>query len=336
MATDLYSFAKDLYREFGPPKAMGQSAKSPSIPHFFLLRKFLDEQDLAILFNTKRCRYNCHFCALPAKSSLEFISGEHIAEQFLYVLQEVKHALGLVDRLTIANEGSVFDGSTFPFDTLLNIVHTATALPNIRRLVFETRLEFLRDEALESIRQVGVGVLDILTGFESLDRRIRDEVLVKREPLDVFLTGLDVIARHRASLTTYVLFKPCPDMSDQEATSEARASIEFLRDQCNQRGIPLTIRLNPMYAARGTRWRAVAESTPSYSPPRLTDVLDLAREMQALGTRVYLGLTSEGLSEAPYTYRGRDDFATGLLKLGILNNTRPSFSESVGKTEGGT
>lgn len=322
MSSDLCDRINVLYRHFGPPKPMGSAGESTRLPHFFLLRKFLGEQDLAILFNTKRCRYNCAFCALPLKSSLTEIPADEIRAQFLYVAEEVKHALGLIDRITIANEGSVFDQETFPFDVLLEIAASTRSLPSVRRLVFETRLEFLNIEPLKEMRRTCMKEIEILTGFESADKQVRDVVLSKREPLDVFLRGLDIVGESKSALTAYVLFKPIPNMSDQEAIDEARSSIAFLREACALRQIPITIRLNPMYAAQGTRWRSIAESSPSYSPPRLSDVLEVAREARARGTPTYIGLTSEGLAEIPFTYRGREDFSSSLLREAILNNTR--------------
>jgi len=71
-----------------------------------LLRRFLTDTDLAILFNTRRCRYQCKFCNLPAKSTTDFVSVEDVISQFDGVFAEVKHAAGVIDRLTIANGNS--------------------------------------------------------------------------------------------------------------------------------------------------------------------------------------------------------------------------------------
>ncbi len=319
---DLESFVEKSYRSFGPPKAMGGGADTVHEPHFFLLRKFLGEQDLAVLFNSKRCRYSCDFCALPHKSSAKPVSGEDLRSQFRFVIHEVRHALGLIDRLTIANEGSVFDPATFPLDSLLEIAASARKLPNVRRVVFESRLEFVNDENLLASRAACQKTINVLTGFETLNEQVRDEVLGKQEPIDTFLHGLDVLEAAGAELTAYVLFKPVPTMSDDEAIQEARDSIAYLVAESAKRSIDLTIRLNPMYAARGTPWRKAAENASElYQPPRLSDVLGLARESADAGAKIYIGLTSEGLADESYTYRAREDFASSLLRQAILHNT---------------
>jgi archaeosine synthase beta-subunit len=310
-----------LYREFGPPKPMGSSAPALDRPHFFLHRNFLGEQDLAILFNTKRCQYNCRFCALPRKSSKEWIGPEWVNAQFHHVVHELKHSIGVMDRLTIANEGSVFDETTFPAESLMEIVRASRALPRIRKLVIESRLEFVTVDRLRQVQAESGKRLDVLTGFETHDPALRDRILGKKEPLDGFLAGLDRLAEAGCELTTYVLFKPSPLMTDDEAREEAERSMDYVSREAASRGIPLIIRLNPMYVARGTPWARLAEKTPDYQPPRLTDVLELAARKKAEGMRVYVGLTSEGLADDPGTYRSRDDFSSKLIKIGIIYNS---------------
>ncbi len=224
------------YNAHGSHKAMGSSSPSQVEPHFFLVRSFLGEIDIAILFNTKRCRYQCTFCSLPAKSSEEFIPADDIAAQYLGVLDRVKYAIGVLERLTIANEGSVLDVQTFPHSTLLEIVESSSALPGMTRVVIESRLEFVDVETLQDLRRLSGGKsIDVLTGFESADSRIREGILGKRESLDRFLVGLDRVAEAGCALTAYVLYKPDPRMTDEEAYLEAERSIDFLDEQTRRR-----------------------------------------------------------------------------------------------------
>lgn len=310
-----------LYRTYGPSKQMGNSTSDPQRPHFFLHRNFLGEQDLAIIFNTKRCQYQCNFCALPYKSSVNWVETESILAQFESVITEIKHSLGVLDRLTIANEGSVFDERTFSTEALFEIIKSVTRLPRLTKIVMETRLEFVDTKRLQELKTMSGKKIDILTGFETLDEHIRENILGKREPLESFQLGLDRIAACESELTTYVLLKPSPHMSDAQAISEAERSIDYVAENCNQRNIPFTIRLNPMYVAEKTSWARLAKSLKDYKPPKLTDVIALADKKKSEGIKVYLGLTSEGLSDSQNTYRGREDFSTKLLKQAIIANT---------------
>lgn len=307
--------ARRLYDEFGQRKRMGGSALDSRTPHYFLLRTFLGDNDLAVLLNTKRCRYNCPYCELPAKSSKKWISAEDILAQFLYILHEVKHALSILDRVSLSNEGSVLDTTTMPMEALVAIARCVYELRRVRTLVLETRLEFVSVDVIQEIQRAAPRLtLNILAGFETQDAKIRTEILDRRESLETVLTGLDGVAETGATLGAYVLFKPSPAMSDDEAFVEADRTIDYLAGECRRRHISLYIRLNPMYVATGSKWGELAAATPDYQPPRLTDVMRLAEKKAREGVPIYIGLSTEGLGENWGTYLAREDYSPGLVR----------------------
>jgi archaeosine synthase beta-subunit len=75
-----------------------------------------------------------------------------------------------------------------------------------------------------------------------------------------------------------------------------------------------------MYVAKGTAWARRINTIENYQPPRLSDVISLAEKKRAESLPVYLGLTSEGLSDQRNTYRGSEDFTTTQLKQAIIMN----------------
>lgn len=320
---------RNIYKAHGPRKPMGIPAIDSKHPHFFLVRRFLEEADLAILFNTKRCRYQCKFCNLPAKSTKSFVTSEDITSQFIFVLECIKHSIVIIDRVSMANEGSVFDYETFPRDVLFKIAKSTSIVPSITKLVFESRLEFINSDDLIELKNSTNKTIEILTGFETLDNHIRDNVLHKEETVDSFINGLEIIAKSQSSLTTYVLYKPSQDMNDEDAFNEAEKSIDFLIYQTRRLKIPLCIRLNPMYAAQGTQWENCANKIVEYKPPKLSDVLSLAIKKDKEGIPIYIGLTSEGLALEKNTYRAREDFTPTLLKRAIMWNRRKIKTSSI-------
>jgi radical SAM enzyme (TIGR01210 family) len=312
---DLASHVRDLYDRFGQRKEMGNGSNAVDRPHFFLLRTFLGENDLLVILNTKRCRYQCAFCTLPAKSSKTWIPDDQIVAQFRHVAEELRHALSVVDRVTLSNEGSILDETTLGRSALDTVASAIGQMRRVRHLEVETRLEFVDPHRLRDLASlVPRARLGILTGFETVSQRIREHYLKKQQSIDEFLSGLDKAAHANVSLTAYVLFKPDPGMTDQEATIEARESIRFLARECGQREMPLTVRLNPMYLATGSRWAREAEADGSYLPPRLTDVMRIAEEQVAEGVPVYIGLSTEGLAGDKGTYAGREDYRAGLIR----------------------
>jgi len=314
---------RKLYNRYGQSKPLsGSRQKNTKKPYFFLHRTFLREQDLVIIFNTKRCRYNCYFCSLPSVCSPFFVSGDDILAQFEYVVNEVKHSLGVLNRITISNNGSVLDEGTMPAHSLFRIARCVREIRRIRTIVLESKLEFISHRTIDKIKEADQrSKLSILTGFETLNRHIRDEVLGKREPLETFEAGLNKVAESGVDLTAFVLYKPSPTMEDSAAYAEANSSIEYLVRQCDKRNIDLTVRLNPMYAAKNSKWASIALATLDYKPPRLTDVLQLAIAKSNEGIPIYVGLSTEGLDLERGSYRYREDYSAELLKKVILFNS---------------
>jgi archaeosine synthase beta-subunit len=198
----------------------------------------------------------------------------------------------------------------------------------VRRIDLETRIEFADPGRLRQLQELAPrATLGVLTGFETQDQHIRDDILMKSEPLDAFLQGLDNVQQAGAALTSYVLFKPDPQMSDAGARDEAMKTIGFLAEECADRGIDLTIRLNPMYRAVGSGWARRADSAPEYQPPRLTDVMYVAQQAADMGVKIYIGLSAEGLAKDDGTYRARDDYLPALIKqVKLFNDGRSRFS----------
>lgn len=317
---DLATHVAHLYNAYGQRKEMGRPSPALNVPHFFLLRTFLGGNDLLVILNTKRCRYQCTFCTLPAKSPRTWIPDDYVIAQFRYVTDELKHALSIVDRVTLSNEGSMLDESTVGQPAVDAILSAIARMRRVRRIELETRMEFVRSRRLQELAALAPRAgLGILTGFETVNERIR-KLLGKREPLATVLAGLDRLAEAGASLTAYVLFKPHPEMADVEAVEEARASIEFLGKECANRGLPLTVRLNPMYRASGSRWARLASASRSYAPPRLTDVMKVAEEEVQRGIPVYIGLSTEGLTDDQGSYTWRDDYSPQLIRYVKLFN----------------
>lgn len=310
----------DILKNYGQNKVMGSSANSTKFPHYFLLRNFLGYIDLLSIFNTRRCQHQCFFCSLPAKSDNKDISVEDISQQFLYIIEEVKHSLEIIDRITLSNDGSVFDTKTFPKEALLNILYMVKPLRHISTLVFETRLEYFSVDLVSELQEIAGRKIkfNILTGFETKNAYIRDNILNKRETIDQFLRGLDNVALAKCDLTAYMLYKPSPLMTDDEAYEEAEETFNFLDRETSSRGIKLSVRVNPMYSATGSKWSELARNTPMYQPPKLTDVIKFVNRKVDLGLPIYIGLSSEGLNSGEGMYKAREDFSKEILKT-VLN-----------------
>mgnify|MGYP000991019025 CR=1 FL=1 len=237
------------------------------------------------------------------------------------VLNKYAAALHVVERITLSNDGSILDERTFPPSLLDELVKGLQALPALRRISLETRPEFITMAWLDRLRESSVkAVLDFLVGLETVDDRLRQVVLGKSVARTSFENALDMLASYpNVAVTSYILVKPAREMTDQDALDEACATIDYLHKQTLARGLPLSIRLNPMYVAPGTLWGADATER-GYVAPRLSDVLAAARHAEKLKVPSYIGLSSEGIPGEHATYRDREDFNKTLLKEAIAWN----------------
>lgn len=320
----LGAYVRNEYELWGPSKPMiGLGKLEPTEPKYYLLRKFAGENDLLVILNTQRCGYQCWHCTLPFNSSREAIGASDIMEQFRGVAEKHGPALSIIEKVTLSNDGSVLDEATMAHEALTGIVAAIGEMRRVRRIDLETRLEYVRSERLGELNKLAKRAsVGILTGFETVDEDIREGVLKKRESLVAFRSGLDVLGEAETPLTAYVMFKPDPAMTDEHAIVEAQASIDFLAAEASQRGIPLMVRLNPTYRAIGSRWAQIADATPNYQPPRLSDVMKVAQASRGSGVPTYIGLSVEGRADTG-TYRDREDyqqFGHNLIKQATLFN----------------
>jgi radical SAM enzyme (TIGR01210 family) len=321
---NLAQITKQMYAAFGQRKPMGSSTE-PSLvePYYFLLRPFLDKNDLLVILYTKRCVYHCAFCQLPSNKSKSLVSAENIEKQFEFVINEVKHSLSIIDRITLSNDGSILDSSTLPTSALYSIIASIKELKRVKTLVLETRLEFIDKEVIRKIQSYSSQnlVIDILTGFETHDDEIRKIILSKGETVEKFLSRLNNVSELGLNLTCYVLYKPSPKMNDDDAYKEASRTIDFLIQECYSRNIQLTLRLNPMYIAKGSK---LADSLDllTYKPPKLTDIMRLAEEKKKTCERIYIGLSTEGLDVSGKNYTSREDYSDSLIRPILLFNSQ--------------
>lgn len=312
---DISQLTRKLYKQFGQSKPMTQDE-----PCYFLQRNFKGRQDMLIIFKSFPCRFKCKYCNLSNQVWDDKIG---LIDQFAFVVEQLKHSLSVIDRVTLSNNGSMLDPNTISLQELEEVLQAIKQIKNVSTVVVETHLCFINDGLLETIIEcLGSIKLNILTGFETLDENIMSKKLGKQRICSEFERQLDVIADCGCDFTAYILYKPDQAMTDDEAYEEAFRSAAYLIKECRRRKIDLTLRINPMFAAYGTEWAALAKKTPLYSPPRISDVYRLALELNK-SVPTYIGLSTEGKNEQWGSYRINTDFKQELL-LDIIhfNNER--------------
>lgn len=312
---DIKEYTRNIYKKYGQSKSMDNQNE----PCFFLHRNFKGEQDLLIIFKTPPCQSNCKYCGLSSKESN---CSTSLCEQFTYVINEMRHSLSILDRITLSNNGSMLNTNTVSRKELMSILDSIAQIKNISRVVIETDLKFINDATILELKNVLPGIhLNFLTGFETLNEKIMQQSLGKYRNSEEFEKKLSILAKENCELTSYILYKPDQFMDDEMAYQEAIKSIEYLECQCKKRNLPLTIRINPMFAAKGTIWGEIARNSVEYSPPKLSDIFSLAKEIQKR-ISVYIGLSLEEKNEPWGSYRVHSDVTKKLILDIIRFNTK--------------
>jgi len=283
-------------------------------PVSLVIRDFLGEREAVIVLYTKRCAYQCSFCTLPSVGSHSVVRLGEMAGQLVKAREFVEAFGEPVSRVALGNEGSLLDERTFPADQLRLTMNFAQALPGAREIIIETRPEFVDEATLARLRDWrGRCALSLKIGLESRDDHIREAILDKRMRLSDFESAVHRIATHGHSLECYVLLKSHPGHTDEEARAEAISTCDYVKRLCAIAAVPLTLRINSMYMAKGSRWARLARQS-GWTPPSVFDIAEVMWAVRGTRVRVFAGVSEEGLSTADGHFESRADFEPWALR----------------------
>ena len=258
-----------------------------------------------VIFYTQACRWErCLGCNLPSTAARKHIDFRSIMRQVdnLFRLAEVIKREKEIRKIIVSNQGSILDEDTFSTTALLYLVAKCNMhLPNLDVFCLETRAEYVDDEELEILaRALKEGdtptVLEVAIGFEAFDDELRNKVFHKGLPLRVFEELIERLARHKFHAKCYFMFKPVPNMTNDEAIADIKAALDYLSKLEDR--VPdaeISMHLNPTYAARGTDLE-IALLDGTFIPPLLRHVVQAVKHAEGSGIPVFVGLDDEGLA----------------------------------------
>ena len=104
-------------------------------------------------------------------------------------------------------------------------------IPHVKRLIIESRPEFISDEILDEIEEIMTDtVVEIGVGVETSNELLRDLVLNKGVTTeDLKIAGSRFRNRKNIKMLAYILVNP-PFLTEAEAIEDAVKSLEFARD----------------------------------------------------------------------------------------------------------
>lgn len=281
-------------------------AHDPNRPADMWFQESNEGQILFVVFYTQACRWSrCLGCNLPARMSQKHVSYQAIMAQidWLFSQPEVVQRYAALKKVIISNNGSVLDEKTFSSTALMYLIAKLNLhLSSLSVLTLETRVEYVDPAELEFMARAlqegqTAANLELAIGFEAFDERIRNRVFNKGLSLERFEGLCRMMAPYDYQLKCYLMQKPVPGMTDQEAIQDIHQAIDYLGRKAAQHGVRISLHLNPTYVAFGTALERSFKNG-EYSPPRLRDVARAALHGEGKGISIFLGLSDENLALA--------------------------------------
>jgi len=259
---------------------------------------------LFVVYYSGACTYKiCFGCALPSLSSETPIESHRLIAQTDHVFDDLlfgKEKDGF-SSVFLSNNGSLFDKPTFSATALHHAISRCLGeMPKLKRIVLETRAEFIDGAKLSAINELlseyGSDVrIEIALGVEIFDEKLRNKVTKKGLTNRGLQRCIDLLGQYDMDLRCYFMLKPHPSMSDQDAYDDITGALDLLDEMSEKSGTRIVMHLNPTYAAIGTELET-ALADGSYTPPRLEELATFVEENDHRRTRIHIGLNDEGLA----------------------------------------
>jgi radical SAM enzyme (TIGR01210 family) len=261
---------------------------------------------LMVALTTSGCSYarspggGCAFCGfrnLTAKG--DPVGAEDIIAQFGHAMVEsLEGGADPVEEIDLYNSGSFLDEADVPFPAAEAIFRKIASKPSLRKILIESRPEFVigGKEHLLALKHMGAGkILTVGMGLETWRDDIRMDILKKGFTRARFEEAAAILAATGVTLLAYVLLKP-PGFTEGEAINDVRDTITYLEELGRKLALPIKIALQPMFVPAHTPLEELYRQG-TYTPPRLWSVIEVLRATRATPLEIEVALSDEGLAE---------------------------------------
>jgi archaeosine synthase beta-subunit len=178
------------------------------------------------------CKANggCTMCGFWNETARgrEIVTVEAFVNQFQNVLN--RFDLQRYPVLGLYNAGSFLQEQEIPFTAVERIFHLASRhLPDLRRVVIESRVEYITMEKLERLQNIlgNNTELAIGMGFDSENEIVRNLIINKGVSKEGFERAIEITRQLDVQSIVYVLLKP-PFLTEREAIEDAVESTRYV------------------------------------------------------------------------------------------------------------
>ena len=187
---------------------------------------------LNVYIKTVPCRHAfeegaCTMCGfIKATVGKRKITVENIIAQFNKAYVKIAGNFPVV---ALYNAGSFLDERQIPYDARVEILSKLAGDPSIKKVVMESRPEFVKKEVAEQVRKMLPDKdIEIGIGLETRSDYIREKCINKRFDRKMFEEAVGILTDEKINIVpfAYVLLKP-PFLNEKEAIDEAERTIKY-------------------------------------------------------------------------------------------------------------
>jgi radical SAM enzyme (TIGR01210 family) len=255
---------------------------------------------LTVILRTVGCQWRkCTMCSFWQESA-DVTQAD--------ILAQLEHALrNSPDEefiLKIFTSGSFLDEREISNETRKAIAAMVRNRTGIRKLIVETRPEFVSAAKIEDLQ--GVENLELAIGLETADDFIRSNYIKKGFSFDDYKNAGDIVLDSGATVKTYLLLKP-PFVSEKKAIEDVITSAELVSNYSS------TISLNlcniQKYTLLESLWRR-----GYYRPPWLWSAVEAIKAIKKRNIVVMSDPVGAGHKRGPHNCGSCDREITEAIK----------------------
>ena len=205
-------------------------------------------------------------------------AGQRVELDEMYVLQyqAAVQEHGLAPIVCIYNEGNMLNERELPPNQLRAIVGDLSA-KGVKRLVLESRPEYITKEALQLVRgAAGQMEVEIGIGMESANDLIRNGLFLKAMTRRAYARAVRRLKSEGFLALAYVILKP-PFLNEMQAIADAVRTVRYAFDVGTD-----IVSLEPIGVEPHTIV-ALMEESGDFTPAWLWTVIEVARQTYFLG-----------------------------------------------------
>lgn len=210
----------------------------------------------------------CTMCGFYCATS----GGKRVStDEYLFQVNTILDKIDLNDYpiVCIYNDGNIFNEKEMSIKTLENICGLINKYKDVKKVVLESRLEYVIVEKVRKIKKIlNKKQIEIAFGFESINQTIMNLCINKGFSLMRFNTFYDSMKNIRVNIKPLLLLKP-PFLTESESIDDVLSTIRYL----SLKGIKY-VDLEATTVQKNTVLYALWKNN-FYRPPWLWSIVDI-------------------------------------------------------------